>query len=523
MQSSSPPASSPVEERARTFVDELAKGEWDQARTSFDETMASALPPAKLEALFWALESDSGSFRQVEATRVVHKDAFRIVLVTCRFERLRKVLRVVFDREDKVAGFFYGPVPEEIEAKTRSLIAAAASGDFDLASRDFGDVMKEKLPPPKLGETWNALQQKVGKWRAVENVELKPEQGVWVSVATSQFERGRLLVKVVYDSRDQIVGLFFLPPPVAWSAPPYAKPNAFDETPVTVGVAPPLPGVLTVPRGDGPFPAVVLVHGSGPQDEDETVGAVKVFKDLAWGLGSRGVAVLRYHKRSLVSAAGMLTQKEEVLDGAHDALELVARSAQIDRHKVFLLGHSQGGHLAPRIAKDNPSLAGLILFAASSRPLQDVLIEQYTYLSSLEPANTALAAQTEAARVLQRVVADPALRPDQDVALPAGGSLKGAYFLDARDYDPEAVAQGLSCRVLVLQGERDYQVTTKDFDRWKRALEHRGGVRLKIYPSLNHQFVTGTGAPSPLEYERGGHVDEGVVNDIAAWIAEKTP
>lgn len=409
-------------------------------------------------------------------------------------------------------------VEEDIEAKTRGLLAAAAAGDFDRASRDFGDVMKQALPPARYAETWRALDAKVGKLQSVDGVQLEQERGLWVSLADARFERDRLLVKVVYDARHQVVGLFFLPPRVPWSAPSYASPQAFEEKPVTVGVDPALAGVLTRPRGAGPFPGVVLVHGSGPSDADESVGAIKVFKDLAWGLASRGIAVLRYTKRTLQSPAGVVTQKEEVLDAARDAVALLRRTDGIRLDRVFVLGHSQGGGLAPRIAEASPGLAGIVVLAGPTRPLEDLLVEQYAYLASLDQGDAVLAAKIEEARRFKRVVEDPRLRPDQELTLPTGSHLTGAYFLDVRGYDPAAVARTLPCRILVLQGERDYQVTSKDFERWKTVLAGKDGAAVRAYPSLNHLFVSGSGAPSPEEYEHAGHVDEAVVSDIAAWL-----
>jgi dienelactone hydrolase len=288
---------------------------------------------------------------------------------------------------------------------------------------------------------------------------------------------------------------------------------------VQVGDAPALPGMLTVPKGPGPFAALVLVHGSGPNDEDESVGGVRVFRDLAYGLASRGVAVLRYVKRTRVAPAGVVTQKEEVIDGAHAAIDLLRRTPEIDAKRIYLLGHSQGGYLAPRIAAGDPGgLAGIVILAGPTRPLEDLLVEQLTYLSSLDPANASLAADLEASRKLVQVVRDPALRSDDDVALPDAGSIKGAYFLDVRGYDPVAVAKSISCPLLVLQGERDYQVTMKDFERWRTGLASKRGATLKTYPTLNHLFVSGSGKPSPAEYNAPGHVAEGVVDDIAGWV-----
>jgi hypothetical protein len=291
------PAGAPADAEARTLIDELAKGEWAHPRSAFDDAMSRAMPDAKLREVWETLQAAGGAFRSIDETRVESRDGESIVEAWCRFERLRKILRLAFDRDGKLAGLHYGPVPADLEAKTRDLLTAAARGDFDAASRDFGDVMNQALPTAKFAATWKALEDKVGHWQSIEGLELEPEHGVWSMVATSRFERDRLRVKVVYDVRNQVVGLFFLPVPVGWIAPPYARPGAFEERQARVGARPALPGVLTIPIGGGSFPAVVLVHGSGPSDEDESVGGVKVFKDLAWGLASRGVAVLRYVKR----------------------------------------------------------------------------------------------------------------------------------------------------------------------------------------------------------------------------------
>jgi fermentation-respiration switch protein FrsA (DUF1100 family) len=412
------------------------------------------------------------------------------------------------------------PAPEDVEAKTKDLLVAASAGDFGLASRDFGEVMQRALPPAKLADTWGAVERQLGGWRAVETIELKSEGGLSVTLATSRFEHGRAIVKVVYDSRDRIAGLFVLPIAPAWQAPAYARPDLFEEREVRVGVAPALPGVLTLPKTSGTVPAVVLVHGSGPSDEDESTGALRPFKDLAWGLATRGIATLRYVKRSRQAPGGILTQKEEVLDAAHDALELLQRTPRLDPRLLFVLGHSQGGELAPRIAQQAPGLAGIIVLAGPTQPLQDLLVDQYAHFLSLDPHNDSLARKLDAARRFKQTVDDVRLRADEDVAIPTGGTLKGAYFLDSRGYAAPAAASALSCRILVLQGERDYQVPMSDFADWKRALAGKKGASLRSYPSLNHLFVAGVGPSRPEEYERQGHVDERVVRDIAEWILQ---
>src|SRR5205085_5456531 len=167
-----------------------------------------------------------------------------------------------------------------------------------------------------------------------------------------------------------------------YKAPSYVNPESFTEKQVKVGKGEwELPATLTIPKGDGPFPALVLVHGSGPHDRDETIGPNKPFRDLAEGLASRGVAVLRYDKRSLVSPLGIRTVNEEVVEDAKAAIELLSAEPRIDRRRIIVLGHSLGGTLAPRIAAEDPRTAGIVILAGAARPFEDLLVEQLRYLT----------------------------------------------------------------------------------------------------------------------------------------------
>ena len=410
------------------------------------------------------------------------------------------------------------------EDKVRALIAAVTTEKFDQATVDFDDTMKSALPAAKLADAWHQVVGSAGAFQKIETIEAHDEKHdghvIHVLLATSKLAHAYLAFRVVFDEQDRVTGFFIQPandPHATWDAPSYATPSAFSERSVQVGTAPALPGTLTLPNGKGPFPAVILVHGSGPQDRDETIMSSKPFKDLAWGLASKGVAVLRYEKRSKVAPHGVVTQKEEVIDAVHDALALLAVTPEIDHQRVYVAGHSQGGYLAPRIAEREPSVKGIIMLAGSTIPLEDSLVNQLTYFSSLAPDDEGLKKQITGAQQFKQKVESPSLRSDEDVAFPIGGaSVKGAYFLDVRDYRPIATASRLSCRILVLQGERDYQVTTREFADWKAGVKN---ATFHSYPSLNHLFMSGEGTPAPAEYARPGqHVDAQVVIDIATWI-----
>jgi dienelactone hydrolase len=308
-----------------------------------------------------------------------------------------------------------------------------------------------------------------------------------------------------------------------------ARRESFREEAVTVGAKGdwPLPGTLALPRGKGPFPGVALLHGSGPNDRDQTIGPNKPLRDLAWGLATKGIAVLRFDKRSRVHGEKMVksktptTLKEEVIDDALLAVKLLRERKEIDPRRVFVLGHSLGAMAAPRVGRLDSSLRGLILLAGNSRPLEDLILDQFRHQFSLEGGPTK-EQKEQLGRIEKQVarVKDPKLSADVPAReMPLG--IPAAYWLALREYDQKAVAAKLPMPLLVLQGERDYQVTMEDFAGWKKALAFRKGVTLKSYPRLNHLFMAGVGKSKPAEYARAGHVAGEVVDDVAAWVKKR--
>jgi hypothetical protein len=269
---------------------------------------------------------------------------------------------------------------------------------------------------------------------------------------------------------------------------------------------------------------VVLVHGSGPNNRDEGGDLIAPFRDLAWGLASQGIAVLRYDKRTLVyqdqlaAQGGEITVWEETVDDAAAAVDLLSHTEGIDPANVFVLGHSLGGTLVPRIAGVSPQARGFVILAGAARPFEDLILEQTEYIASLDGAVTPdEQASLDQLRKAVAKVKSPELSPDTPASgLPFGAW--GGYWLDLRGYDPAEAARSIGRPVLVLQGERDYQVTMEDFSRWQGALSGMPNVTFKTYPDLNHLFITGTGKSVPAEYNQPGHVSQAVVEDIASFI-----
>jgi dienelactone hydrolase len=422
------------------------------------------------------------------------------------------------------------PTPESIASDTVNDLAARR---FSTVESRFDDRMQAGLPQEQLAGVWNSVLDKAGPFHRVTGTHVEEQQGYEVVLVACEFKYSSLDVKIVVNSQDRIAGLFFVPhseqPAAApsWSAPDYAKPSSFHEREVTVESGSwKLPGTLTIPNDKGPFPAVVLVHGSGPEDQDETIGPNKPFKDLAWGLASQGIAVLRYVKRTKqygaqsVQPGGEFTVKEEITDDAQAAVALLAAQPEIDHSHIYVLGHSEGGTLAPRIAAGDKQVAGIIIAAGAVRPLQVLIVEQLNYIAGLPGADKEqLKKQIEEAEHAKAQMDDPALKPGTTVSV-LGSHLPSSYVLDLRSYHPAEAAAQLSIPILVLQGGRDYQVTSQDYDLWKAALAEDPHATFKFYPDLTHLFMKGQGSgpASPADYSVAGHVSRSVLDDISQWV-----
>jgi pimeloyl-ACP methyl ester carboxylesterase len=330
----------------------------------------------------------------------------------------------------------------------------------------------------------------------------------------------RQRVSIAVDAHGLISALRAQP---AGVAPPAQPPPGVRELRVGVG-SPPLKAMLTLPAGSGPFPAVVLVSGSGPSDQDETVGPNKPFLDIALGLAARGIATVRYDKRtrdyprSLNRRTFTLTQ--EYVPDALAAVHLLEHEPAVDSHRIFVLGHSQGGTYAPLIAKRAPQLAGVILLAAGSEPLGAAMLRQVRYLATLpDPTGSQAKAQLREVTRIAAEIDNPAALEKDSPATVLFGVAGPAYFLSGLRYDEVATARSIPQPLLLLQGDRDYQVTVaSDLDVWRRGLAGRKGVTITRFPQADHLFLDGAGPPTPLEYQKPGHVDPKLIPTIASWI-----
>jgi uncharacterized protein len=422
------------------------------------------------------------------------------------------------------------PAPgADYEALARTVVADLAARRFDKIFAQFDDTVAHLMPADKLAESWDRAGLLFGEFKSIESVKREERQGYQVVHLLCAFDRQKVEMAIAFDEHQRIASLGMKPANVEgkadWTPPAYAKTDSFHEREITVGSTPwQLPGTLSLPSGPGPFPAVVLVHGSGAHDRDETIGPNKTFKDLAWGLASQGIAVLRYDKRTLVHGKEMvqltnLTVKEETVDDAQAAVDLLAAQPEIQAKHIFVAGHSLGGYVGPRIAGGDVKVAGLILLAGNSRPMEELLVEQVRHQVESEGKITPQGQQQiDEVEKEEAAIRNPDLKPGTTVKF-LGVSTPSSYFLDLRNYHPAEMAATLRLPILVLQGERDTNVLMADFDGWKKSLGNQPTANFKTYPTLNHLFVPASGRAGSPELH---HVPEEVIQDIAAWVKKNS-
>lgn len=416
------------------------------------------------------------------------------------------------------------PEEQDVEDIAIQTIGFLITGYFTQAYEQFNKTVTDEMSLQQLEDIWSALLKQYGEFEKIRSTRVDEELGFDVVYVTCNFSTlGLLDIKMVFDEEKKIAGFQFVPTEIEYkyTPPAYVDLKAFDEANITIGTEEwELPGTLTMPKGEGPFQAVVLVHGSGPNDRDESIGPNKPFKDLAWGLASKGIVVLRYEKRTKeypeqTAALTNLTVQEETIDDAIAAVDLLTITKQINLNQLFILGHSLGGMVGPRIAEQDNRLAGLIILAGNTRGLEDLILEQTAYLANLD-------GELDENEAAQLKYIQEQVEKVKHLNISDGEHVLGAsksYWNDLAGYNPVETAKNLTIPLLILQGERDYQVTVEgDFSAWNETFYDNKNVTLKTYELLNHLFISGSGPPTNAEYLVEGHVEAEVIDDIAEWI-----
>jgi pimeloyl-ACP methyl ester carboxylesterase len=400
--------------------------------------------------------------------------------------------------------------PNRDEVKHVIVALSIDSPDLD---RRFSSEMRALVP--HLKSKWRELVAQNGPLESFAVVGSDQESGKQRYHVELDFTQRTMLALVVLEPDSaEVIGCFFSNSPRQPAAPAPNNPPDPDveELALSVGTAPTLLGAsLTLPRerGDARLPAVLLVPGSGVVDRDETVEGTKPFRDIAYGLAHHHIATLRFDKRFFTyrrksyprqSAPGVNTVEEELLADAVAAAATLRARPEVDPQRFFVLGHSLGALLAPEIASRSGGVAGLILVAASARPLPELLIEQ---------ARVRGASDSDLAAIQTQIKAIPSLPPDRIVL-----GVPAAYWQDLARRDEIGTARRLGLPIIYLRGELDRNVFAADQEIWTRAFAGDTRYEAVTLPGLSHLLVPGEPrADTPL------HVPDAVIARIAEFVA----
>lgn len=391
--------------------------------------------------------------------------------------------------------------------------------DFKMVIENSTEDVKKQISEEYLKSVWQSTVEALGTFIEIDSQDMEAEDETIVVKTVMKFEENGLLLTLSYDDKGQVKGIWFSYQPFEEEV----QNEKFTEYDISIGSSElALDGKLTLPNNVSKPPVVILVQGSGTTDLDETVGAVsnKPFRDLAHGLAERGIASIRYNKRFYQyadQATDHVTIYDEVLNDVSYAIDLAAKDERVDGRKIYVIGHSLGGMLAPKIAKDNPEVVGIVSLAGSPRHLEDLILDQVKDAMEFQ---TNLTEEDKAYALKQYEDMVQAIKNLGNENL--GEAILGAsgyYWKSLNEIDTKGLVKELPIPMLFLQGSEDFQVYADvDFEEWKTILEGNTNASFVLYDGLNHLFMESNGLSDTKEYDVKGSVDTKVIEDIAEWI-----
>lgn len=408
-----------------------------------------------------------------------------------------------------------------------------------MAGDDMADIyaqmtpeMQSALSAQDLAGIWAQLAAVGGAFEGFACEPAVTQNGEYtVLVQQMNMQNIGLQCTVSLDGQGRIAGLSFTP---CAKVTVVQTPASDREEDVWVGQEPwRLPGTLTMPEASAePVPAVVLVHGSGPSDRDESVGATKLFRDLASYLSQKGIAVLRYDKRTYaygkeIAASAdyvRLTAEEETIQDAIAAGRLLAADERIDPQRIYVVGHSLGAMLSPRIVSESDGLfAGMALLCGTNATLLDIMIRQNEDAIAALPEEQRAAYDAMLDEARQQADALTGLTAEEAVAMTILGQ-PGYYFWEMAQAPTAAeLIQQLALPTLIINGERDFQVNTHEGrDGWAQALDLEAPYMTCLWADVNHVLmrpqVDESAAGTVAEYYVECTLDEDVAQVISTFI-----
>ncbi len=416
---------------------------------------------------------------------------------------------------------------EEMSEDAYMFVEKLSQNKYSEAKKEhsFDTIMNLLTGKKTLQTIWESLESDYGEYVNIYGYEYKESGGfdnIYIKIA---FQKQCVNFQVTYKKGTlKISGLHYAvnaDKPTLAGAEPTPLPDGIIERSFEFGQEGlELPAILTLPETDGKYPVVILVHGSGPNNADESIGNQAPFRDIAWGLAQQGIAVMRYDKRTLVypeSFGEDATVEEETVIDALLAVEAVMDMPEIDSSRIYILGHSLGGMMMPLIAEDADNAHGFIMMGAPVTPMHELILEQTEYIYNLD-GKLAIRERLSIWQTKNTVNKIAELTDDTKHEAKDLFNISPTYWIYLNDYNMLEEVNLIEKPLLIIQGESDYQVPMRDFYALNEVLGDKDNVTMISYDGLGHLMTEAGDPPSPDDYMIASTVAEDVIDDIASFV-----
>lgn len=411
---------------------------------------------------------------------------------------------------------------------TQSVLTYFKTQQFDKIYTLQDATMKRYMDANQLEATWNSLIENYDTIQFINETIITQKDSFKITETKIDFVKKSFLFKLTINNKGEISGMYFLNTKLKYTPPDYINTLNFIETKIAVPAENIISeGVLSLPKAQQNVPLVIIVGGSGGTDKDGTLGPNKPYKDIAWALAAKGIAVYRYDKRT-ANPANLKGIKnlndfllyEEYVEDLKNIVAYFSEDKRINPKQIFIAGHSQGGFMLPYFTKACPKIKGVISLAGNYSNVVDLMAYQFEYLKQFLPDSASKQAYDvliKKAEYMKLNISSTQINKDSMIP-----GLTMAYVKDMMTNGPEKLHVVLHKKpALFIQGERDYQVPMSEFELWKKAMQKSCCSTFISYPKLNHLLMEGEGISKPTEYNKPNNVPEYVVDEIATWVKKQ--
>ncbi|MFZ4797472.1 MAG: alpha/beta fold hydrolase [Bacteroidia bacterium] len=427
--------------------------------------------------------------------------------------------------------FFDNAIAQKNESlavqKATEIVDLFKTEQYQKAYTFCDEIMHRKATVDRLQSIWESLATVNGDLKEIGITRYYYSDTMHVTTTKLKYKNGSVGFRLSFNLKWQICGLYIVDAEPMYNIPTYANTFGFYEIKIPFGpVGFENEAILTVPIQEKKYPCIIIIGGSGPVDKDLIFGPNRIYKDFAWGLANKGIATLRYDKRTKAyfgkimeehAKGNYYTIEQEYLADLKELVKKVSKKNAIDPNRIYLMGHSQGAGLMPLFLKQNKKVAGAIMAAGNYTSLQDLMLYQFEYLKQIQAKTLAdsmlfdkLAVSANNAKIKNLPVTY------SNDSLPS--MYPFSYWNYLNNLNTIELAQSNNKPVLVLQGERDYQVPLSEYLKWKNALINKTNYQFTSFQKLNHLFLEGEGKSTPDEYFNRSNVPEYVIDEITKWL-----